>query len=112
VPQGIKVIYRDDGRGLNLIRIREKAAEKRISTDDRSADEIAELIFKPGFSTATNVTDISGRGIGMDAIRNFLEEQGGDIAIKLTKHEISDAVPFSFEILVNLHFGEERELAG
>ena len=47
-----------------------------------SAEEVAQLIFRSGFSTAEQVTEVSGRGVGMDAVRAFLEKEGGSIAIR------------------------------
>lgn len=77
---------RDDGRGIAVGKIYEMAVEKGIySADDAKpeAKEIANLIFSSGFSTAEEVTDVSGRGVGMDAVKGFLEDQGGSIEIVL-----------------------------
>ncbi len=78
----------DDGRGINPEVIRRKAVEKGVVTaaeaerlDDRTA---AELIFAPGFSTAEQVSDISGRGVGMDVVRTNIEELGGTIELDST----------------------------
>ena len=74
---------RDDGRGLAMGLIRKIALEKGLITEDQSLSphEIAQLIFKPGFSTAEQVTEISGRGVGMDAVKNFVEREGGSIEL-------------------------------
>ena len=77
---------RDDGRGIAVSKIYEMAVEKGIySADDArpEAKEIANLRFSSGFSTAEEVTDVSGRGVGMDAVKGFLEDQGGSIEIVL-----------------------------
>ena len=76
----------DDGRGLALARIRSIAVERGwIQAYDAVSDEaIAAFIFRPGFSTATNVTEVSGRGVGMDAVRDFLEREGGAIELRFT----------------------------
>ena len=73
----------DDGRGLNTQRIKEKALEKGlISADQNLSDqEINELIFAPGFSTADQVSDLSGRGVGMDVVRRNIESLGGHVAL-------------------------------
>lgn len=88
----------DDGRGLNLVGLRAKYAE-RAGADAAAAgeEEIAELIFDSGVSTADEVTDISGRGVGMDAVRKFLEERGGSAEVELLESaaEGSDFRPFS-----------------
>ena len=77
----------DDGKGIALSKIYEKAVEKGLYTQDqpRPPDaEIANLIFASGFSTAEQVTEVSGRGVGMDAVKQFLESEGGSIEVMLT----------------------------
>jgi GAF domain-containing protein len=75
---------RDDGRGLALGKIRQRAMEQNLLTrgSSTSAEEVAQLIFRSGFSTAEQVTEVSGRGVGMDAVRAFLEKEGGSISIR------------------------------
>jgi HPt (histidine-containing phosphotransfer) domain-containing protein len=75
---------RDDGRGLALAKIRERALERRfIDADAVLSDEaVADLIFLPGFSTAELVTEVSGRGVGMDAVRDFLARESGRIELR------------------------------
>jgi two-component system chemotaxis sensor kinase CheA len=79
----VVIEIRDDGRGLNHDRIFAKAVERGlVSADARlTPEEIAELIFVPGFSTAEIVSDISGRGVGMDVVRNNIHSLGGSIEI-------------------------------
>jgi two-component system chemotaxis sensor kinase CheA len=76
----------DDGRGINPDGIRNSAIEKGLITEDEAArltdNEALDLIFKAGFSTAQEVTDISGRGVGMDVVRSVLESLNGSISIK------------------------------
>jgi two-component system chemotaxis sensor kinase CheA len=76
----------DDGRGLALERIRGIAMERGwIGRDDTLSDEaIADFIFRPGFSTAETVTELSGRGVGMDAVRDFLKRANGNIELRFT----------------------------
>jgi two-component system chemotaxis sensor kinase CheA len=73
----------DDGAGLNHERILAKARERGlIGSDEELSDErIYNLIFQPGFSTAEKVTDVSGRGVGMDVVRRNIMELGGDVQI-------------------------------
>ncbi len=73
----------DDGAGLNKKKILEKAVERGVvSADENLADdEINNLIFEPGFSTAEIVSDVSGRGVGMDVVRRNINELGGQIYI-------------------------------
>ncbi|CAN0626264.1 Histidine kinase [Burkholderia multivorans] len=84
----LQITLADDGRGLALDRIRSIARERGwidADTERTMTDEaVAELIFRPGFSTASAVTEVSGRGVGMDAVRNFLKREGGDIALRFT----------------------------
>ena len=82
------VIYiKDDGKGLDLIRLRDTGIAKELIAEGLtySDSEIANLIFEPGFSTSTKVTDISGRGVGMDAIKEFLRSCNCDIKLQLSE---------------------------
>jgi two-component system chemotaxis sensor kinase CheA len=73
----------DDGAGLNRARILAKAAERGIPTSDAmSDDEVWQLIFAPGFSTAEAVTDISGRGVGMDVVLRNVQAMSGKVHIQ------------------------------
>jgi two-component system chemotaxis sensor kinase CheA len=76
----------DDGRGLNIARIRAKAIEQGLATEAelavKSDTEICNFIFVPGFSTATRVTSISGRGVGMDVVRANIEQIGGTVDLQ------------------------------
>ena len=80
----IVIEIEDDGRGLNPDRIRAKAVERGLIRvdDDLDKDSILELIFAPGFSTAEQVTDLSGRGVGMDVVRRNIEKMRGQIEIQ------------------------------
>lgn len=71
----------DDGKGVNPTVIKESAARKGIEISQMSDKEIQQLIFHPGFSTAKNVTNISGRGVGMDVVKQKINELGGTIEI-------------------------------
>ncbi len=77
----VSVEFRDDGAGLNLARIRDKAvAMGLIDAAQPHADaELANLIFTPGFSTAESVTELAGRGVGMDVVRSEVNAVGGRI---------------------------------
>ncbi|WP_152218967.1 chemotaxis protein CheA [Pseudomonas sp. SCB32] len=72
----------DDGRGLSRERILAKASEKGMAVHDSMSDaEVWQLIFMPGFSTAETVTELSGRGVGMDVVRRNIQAMGGRIEI-------------------------------
>ncbi|MEG0052131.1 MAG: Hpt domain-containing protein [Comamonas sp.] len=77
----VSVAFHDDGAGLDVERIRAKALEQGLIAADTTVDgaKAAELIFMPGFSTATTVTGLSGRGIGMDVVRSEVQALGGRI---------------------------------
>ncbi len=77
----VSVDFRDDGAGLNLQRIRERGvAAGLVAADAQPTDaELANLIFTPGFSTADSVTELAGRGVGMDVVRNDVNALGGRI---------------------------------
>jgi two-component system chemotaxis sensor kinase CheA len=74
----------DDGGGINTERVLEKAREKGLVNPNAALteDEIGNLIMLPGFSTAETISDISGRGVGMDVVRSNIQEIGGRISLK------------------------------
>jgi len=76
----------DDGKGINPERIRDKAVEKGIisreEADKLEDRESVELIFAPGFSTAQDVTDVSGRGVGMDVVKNNIKSLNGNVTVQ------------------------------
>jgi two-component system chemotaxis sensor kinase CheA len=80
----ITVEVGDDGGGLNKDRILKKARERNLigQNDTLTDDQIYELIFMAGFSTAEQTTDISGRGVGMDVVRRNIKELGGTIEVR------------------------------
>lgn len=72
----------DDGAGLNREKILAKAASQGLAVSDSMSDEdVGMLIFAPGFSTAEQVTDVSGRGVGMDVVKRNIQEMGGHVEI-------------------------------
>ncbi|TMI98923.1 MAG: hybrid sensor histidine kinase/response regulator [Alphaproteobacteria bacterium] len=76
----------DDGRGLNSARIKQKAIEQGLATEHEiekmTEAQVHKFIFAPGFSTAAQVTNVSGRGVGMDVVRNNIDQIGGTIDVK------------------------------
>ncbi|MCD9189054.1 MAG: ATP-binding protein [Pyrinomonadaceae bacterium] len=81
-----KLILRvsDNGKGLDLSQIRAKAIEKNMIAEnvDLSAEELKNFIFQPDFSTAETISEISGRGIGLDAVKNLVENANGKISVE------------------------------
>lgn len=87
-PDGNTVVIEveDDGAGINHERVAEKALEKGIVTKDEvegmSQNELVGLLFRPGFSTAKEVTDLSGRGVGLDVVKSKIESLGGIVEVQ------------------------------
>lgn len=101
--QQLQITVDDDGLGLALARIRKTAIQRGWIDADAvlSDDAIAHFIFHPGFSTAETVTTISGRGVGMDAVREFLARSGGSIELRFTDNHVG--APFrQFQTVVSL----------
>ncbi|WP_176736759.1 7TM diverse intracellular signaling domain-containing protein [Oligoflexus tunisiensis] len=98
----LRVVYRDDGRGLNLAAIEERARAAGWMTGEGPLDKdaLANFIFKSGFSTRDQATLISGRGLGMDAVRSILDEAGGMIEVLLD--EPNDALHYNFHFEMHL----------
>jgi two-component system chemotaxis sensor kinase CheA len=104
----------DDGRGLNRDKIIAKAAQKGLihSADGLSDNEIYNLIFQPGFSTAEQVTNVSGRGVGMDVVRRHIEKLRGRIEIRSTVGEGATfllKLPLTLAIIEGLVVGVGKE---
>ena len=82
----VNLEIRDDGAGLNLARIRAKAIERGLITVEQSRSmsdhDVCNLIFLPGFSTAEKVTNVSGRGVGMDVVKTNVEKINGTIDVQ------------------------------
>ncbi|MFS2003536.1 chemotaxis protein CheA [Duganella sp. CT11-25] len=103
----------DDGGGLNRERILAKAAQNGLPLGDNMSDaEVWQLIFAPGFSTAETVTDVSGRGVGMDVVKRNITAMGGVVDIRSAKGfgtTISISLPLTLAILdgMSIRVGEE-----
>jgi two-component system chemotaxis sensor kinase CheA len=93
----------DDGRGLDRERILEKAAERGFAIAPDAPDEdVWQLIFEPGFSTAEHVTELSGRGVGMDVVRRNIKALGGTIELASRPGEgttVTVSVPLTLAII-------------
>jgi chemosensory pili system protein ChpA (sensor histidine kinase/response regulator) len=101
--QGNEVVFEfvDDGAGLNLNRIRQRALERGLITSFEAVTDAqaAELIFTPGFSTAAEVTELAGRGVGMDVVRSETASLGGQIA---TETAAGQGTTFSIRLPLTL----------
>jgi len=108
----IFVQIQDDGKGLNIEKIRQRALEMRISVPDGEIDNktLTNIICSPGFSTSTNVTKLSGRGVGMDVVKTEVEKLGGSLKIETAKDKgttFTLALPLTFALTDALHFREK-----
>lgn len=90
-PDGNTVVIEvsDDGAGINVDKVKEKAISRGLITLDQASEmdvnRAAELIFEPGFSTAEQISDISGRGVGLDVVKTKIEALGGNVEIETEK---------------------------
>lgn len=111
----IVVQVSDDGAGLNHAAIAAKAVQRGLieADHDLSDEEIAELIFQPGFSTSDTATDLSGRGVGMDVVRRNVRDLGGSVGVRSVSGKGSAftiTLPLTLAIIEGLvtAVGEER----
>jgi two-component system, chemotaxis family, sensor kinase CheA len=105
----IVIEVRDDGRGLNREKLIKKAREKGIDAPDTMTDaEVWNLIFAPGFSTAEQVTDVSGRGVGMDVVKKNITSLGGTVEIDSAEGygmKVSVRLPLTLAIMDGMSVG-------
>jgi chemotaxis protein histidine kinase CheA len=98
---------RDDGRGLDFEQIRQRAiAQQQFSPEDASRlnqAQLTNLLFEPGFSTVTQVNDLSGRGIGLDVVQNQLEALRGLVTVHSTPHQ---GTTFTLQIPLSLSIAQ------
>lgn len=82
----VVVTFSDDGKGIDVNRIKEKALQTGLMTPDQKLEqeEILQFIFHPGFSTAAQVTQISGRGVGLDVVQSDIKALGGHVSVAST----------------------------
>jgi two-component system chemotaxis sensor kinase CheA len=108
----INLLISDDGKGIDPAKLGLKALEKGLITEAElnrmTPQEVVNLIFLPGFSTAEKVTDISGRGVGMDVVRSNIEKMGGHISIETTPGQGTNLLlqlPLTLAIIPSLVVG-------
>ena len=113
----VNIEVRDDGAGINIEKVRNKAIEKGTITPEQAEvmtdKEIVDLLFKPSFSTAEKITDVSGRGVGLDVVKTKIEGLGGNIECKTTLGEGSSftiRLPLTLAIIQALmvEIGKEK----
>ena len=112
----IFVCIEDDGRGMDIERIKEKAVEKGMASKEElerfSEKDLVNLIFQPGFSTAGKVTNVSGRGVGMDVVKTNISKLSGSIDIETTPGKGSKIIlklPLTLAIIQSLMVQIGRE---
>ncbi len=110
----IVIEVRDDGRGLNREKLLKKAREKGIDAPDSLTDpEVWNLIFAPGFSTAEEVTDVSGRGVGMDVVKKNITSLGGTVEIDSAEGygmRVAVRLPLTLAIMDGMSVGVGEEV--
>ncbi|MCW8879675.1 MAG: ATP-binding protein [Kangiellaceae bacterium] len=110
----LTILISDDGRGIAVEKIYSRAVESKLLSEEQakpSPQEIANLVFKSGFSTADEVTEISGRGVGMDAVKQFLKEQGGDIELEVGEVLGEGYYQFITKVSLPVEFTVKQSLA-
>ena len=105
----------DDGGGLDIDRIRAKAVERGLTAPNAvlSTQELYQMIFAPGFSTAKNVTSVSGRGVGMDVVKREIDSLGGSVSVESQRGRgtsVTLKIPLTLAIIEGLlvRIGDER----
>ncbi len=110
----IVIEIKDDGAGINYERVLKKAREKGLVDPDAALtdEEISNLVFLPGFSTADTISDISGRGVGMDVVRRNIQDLGGRISLKSERGRgmtIQLALPLTLAVMDGMVIKVGRE---
>ena len=110
----IVIEVRDDGRGLSREKILNKARERGMDVSDQMSDqEVWQLIFAPGFSTADTVTDVSGRGVGMDVVKRNIAALNGTVEIDSSEGygtKVSVRLPLTLAIMDGMSVGVGDEV--
>lgn len=113
----VVIEVQDDGSGINVDKVRDKAIERGIVAPEQAQTmedkEIVDFLFMPSFSTADKITDVSGRGVGLDVVKSKIEGLGGDIEVRTKKNEGSTftiRLPLTLAIIqaLMIELGEEK----
>lgn len=106
-----EIHYYDSGRGLNIEKLRTKAVEKKLIQPYAPLSELAQLIFVSGISSAEKVTEVSGRGVGMDAVKGFIEDLGGEAKVVLTEDQVRVDGFIYFKLVMKLPVESSKGLS-
>ena len=110
----IVIEVRDDGKGLSREKILQKALERGLDVSEQMSDaDVWQLIFAPGFSTADEVTDVSGRGVGMDVVKRNITSLGGSVEIDSAEGygmKVSVRLPLTLAIMDGMSVGVSDEV--
>jgi len=113
----IEIEVADDGRGMDPMRIRTAAIDRGVVTEDQAAllseNEALQLVFAPGFSTASTISDLSGRGVGLDVVQRSIQRLGGTVEMNSsagsgTSFMLKLPTSFSMSQLMVVEVGAER----
>ena len=113
----VVIEIKDDGKGINAQKIKEKAISKGTITAEQGEamtdKEIIDLLFRPSFSTAEKISDVSGRGVGLDVVKTKIESLGGDVEVRTTVGQGSNFIirlPLTLAIIQSLmvELGNEK----
>lgn len=113
----VVIEVQDDGSGINVDKVRDKAIERGIVAPEQAQTmedkEIVDFLFMPSFSTADKITDVSGRGVGLDVVKSKIEGLGGDIEVRTKKNEgsiFTIRLPLTLAIIqaLMIELGEEK----
>ncbi len=117
VGNNVVIEVKDDGGGIDVEKVRAKAIERGTITEEQAEamedKDIIDLLFLPSFSTAEKITDVSGRGVGLDVVRSKIEGLGGDIEVRSKKDEgsvFTIRLPLTLAIIqaLMIELGEEK----
>ncbi len=113
----VVIEVRDDGNGIDVQKVKNKAIEKGTITAEQAESmtdkEIVDLLFRPSFSTAEKISDVSGRGVGLDVVKSKIEALGGDVEVKTVYGEGSTFIirlPLTLAIIqaLMIELGDEK----
>src|SRR5262249_6844228 len=99
----LQITLADDGRGIDPERLRAKVVQRRLATDEMARQltdaELLDFLFLPGFSTKESVTEISGRGVGLDVVQNMVRAVGGVVRVS---SQVGQGTRFTLQLPISM----------